>query len=166
MEDKKMKTLSNVSWTGMRGHNMIAKIEIECKVIQNVAYADGYNIPTKKESYKRMDIRIIADGKQIECTNFAPQISSNPKVLSLNCYAIMNKVAIKKEVYEEIMNTINRDTVICETDDDYQFQKAIERAAEKERDANDEKDAKEYLKQIKNGLCPKCGSYCYGDCES
>ena len=23
-----------------------------------------------------------------------------------------------------------------------------------------------YEKELKNGLCPKCGTYCYGDCAA
>ena len=28
------------------------------------------------------------------------------------------------------------------------------------------KDCEQHDKEIKNGLCPKCGTYCYGDCEA
>jgi ribosomal protein L32 len=28
------------------------------------------------------------------------------------------------------------------------------------------KDCEQHDAEIKNGLCPKCGTYCYGDCEA
>ena len=37
-----------------------------------------------------------------------------------------------------------------------------EKIAEEQAKINDA----EYAQQLKNGLCPKCGTYCYGDCQA
>ena len=37
---------------------------------------------------------------------------------------------------------------------------------EKEEKKYNKKENEERAREKRNGLCPKCGSYCYGDCEA
>jgi hypothetical protein len=46
------------------------------------------------------------------------------------------------------------------------LQKAERELKEKHATEAYAKDCEQHDAEIKNGLCPKCGTYCYGDCES
>ena len=51
-------------------------------------------------------------------------------------------------------------------DEEYEAVKAIEVTKQKISDETERKASEMYTRQLKNGLCPKCGTYCYGDCEA
>lgn len=69
--------------------------------------------------------------------------------------AIGGKVGISQAIYDQIMATIAEMEAIPE----WRNKQAVV-----ERNVRDRKA--EYAKRIKNGYCPKCGSYCYGDCKA
>ena len=162
-----MKKLLTFKWMAMNNTTeVIANIEIERSVKENVAYADGYNIPVGKETYRSIDIRIVVDGKQIERSSFVPQPSNHPKVLETSRFALIGKVAIMKTTYDEMMAIITSTITELEENDEYKAQKEIENIKEAKEKEMEMEAAKSYERQIKNGLCRKCGSYCYGDCEA
>jgi hypothetical protein len=162
-----MKKTINFTWMAMDAKTEVtANITIERSVIDKVAYADGYNVNIGKETYRNIDIRIIINGKQMERSSWLPQISTHPKVLETGRYALIGKVAIMKNTYEDMMRAIENEIELLESDEEYRQQKAIEDEREAKQRQKDIEDAKNYAKQRKNGLCGKCGTYCYGDCEA
>ena len=162
-----MKSSKTVSWMAMDGKtNVIANIEIERSVIEEIAYADGYNVPIGKKTYKNMDIRVLINGKQMERSSLIPKVSTHPKVLETGRYAVIGKVAIMKSNYDEIMRAIETEISILESNEEYKAQKDIENAKEAKQKEKDIENAKNYAKQVANGLCRKCGTYCYGDCTA
>lgn len=69
--------------------------------------------------------------------------------------AIGGKVGVGKEIYDRIMAAISE----VEASPEWRNKQTVIEQNERERKA-------EYAKRIKNGYCPKCGTYCHGDCEA
>lgn len=63
--------------------------------------------------------------------------------------------------YEQIVNQLNDKTIVLIAK--IEEEKEIDK---KNADLRFEEDKKEYARKIANGWCPKCDSYCYGDCEA
>jgi len=146
-------------------------IEITRELREEVAYADGYNIPLGKKVHENMKITISHNGKKVMDTNWMPAVIRDveKKRYPATAYAILGgKVILTEANYNVVMASITEATAEVESiaigDQEYSEIKTNEITAKTMKKANDEKAAKEYARAVKNGLCPKCGTYCYGDC--
>jgi len=138
-----------------------------------IAYADGWNIKTGTETFEDMEITVTVDGKVISVNHSAPSLLStynkNYKDLSkAGVVATLNNVNLSKERYEEIMNMIAecKSELVAVKDEEYTATKEIEVAKEAAETEVYVARQIEYANQIKNGLCPHCRTWCYGDCKS
>jgi hypothetical protein len=165
-----MKTTKTVEWTTKNGKHIEVTIEVIREVEDNISYADGWNVNLGKKTVDMMTIEVKADGKHLTRSYHAPnQIDpsneDNKELISKGAYARLGDAYIGKEQYEMVMAAINEiDNV--EMDDEYNQIKAEETAKENAKIAAEEEAKAEYKRQLANGLCPKCGTYCYGDCEA
>ena len=135
-----------------------ATVEIEMTYYHEKANLDGDIFETKNIA-KVVSANLYIDGKWIEKSseNFIYAIDS------------------EKGRFGDKFITVARITEILEAIEGMHIELSKEFGAktpseivaekiesERQEKANDE----HYEKQLKNGLCPKCGTYCYGDCES
>ena len=166
-----MEIIKSVKWTLGNGKAIECKIKATKSVSEDVIYADGWNIPNGKKTYSNTEINIYIDDKHYkECS--APAIVEEPfytkatinQVKSMGGYAMMaGSVVLKKEIYEEIMAAIDVAEKESETAE-YLEVKAIENAKEAKKVEAGKIAKARYNNLVKNGLCPKCGTFCYGDC--
>ena len=170
-----MKATKTVTWTSSKGMKMEAIIVATCKLTDNISYSDGWNVNLGKELYESLEISVSMNGKRVESARHSPKVitgimySGAPwdGVVANGGYALLgDKVILNKEVYTIMMEAI--ESLVNEVSQPAEIQEAKTVEAEKEV-KKAEKEAKieaQYNVEIENGLCSKCGTYCYGDCES
>ena len=148
-------------------------IEVTRELREEIAYADGYNIPMGNKAHESMKITILHNGKKIDDTNWMPAVirASEKKRYPAVAHAILGgKVILTETNYNLTMEAINSAIDEVETaisaDAEYTKVKASEAAKKAIGEANRKAAEARYTEQLKNGLCPKCGTYCYGDCTA
>jgi len=146
-------------------------IEVTRELREEIAYADGYNIPMGKKVHESMKITILHNGKKVDDTNWMPAVirTVEKKSYPATAYAILGgKVILTEGNYNLVTEAINAATAEVENaitaDTEYADVKASEIAKKAIGEANLRAAEAHYTEQLKNGLCPKCGTYCYGDC--
>ena len=139
----------------LNSNDTIIEIEYtyEKKEVDKISYADGYNIVVGKEA-EIIDIAIVTvNGKE----------KTSGKIINMGGYFNIGSVNFKtlefvqeiRSLKEEVQSNVAK--LDCEI------------KAEKEEEikkANFMKAEEKYENLVKNGLCKKCGTFCYGDCES
>ena len=156
------------------GNTIKVVVEITREVRTNVAYADGLNIETGKEAVESMNIKIYKDGSLGISTSWEPSIvtresyvGSYDRIKANGGYARLGDTYISEEIYNVVVATIEncKATLDAEESAEYIELKAKE-TAKKIVEIAEEKKADEKMKEmIKSGYCPKCGTWCYGECE-
>ena len=163
----KMRVISNVNWTSPIGANIKVSITIEKKIADKVINVDGQIFNKGKETYQFKRINVSANGKISDISYENPRITTNPEYIKKGAYASLGKVFFNKEKYDMIMEAIAKAESEAE-EDDYTELKAIEIEKANEVKKIAYKKAQEFMagnkNAVKNGLCPKCDTYCYGDC--
>ena len=146
-------------------------IEVTRELREEIAYADGYNIPLGKKVHESMNIIIKHNGKKVADTNWMPAVIRDveKKRYPATAYAILGgKVILTESNHNLVTEAINAATAEVENaitaDTEYADVKASEIAKKAIGEANLRAAEAHYTEQLKNGLCPKCGTYCYGDC--
>ena len=165
-----MTKTTTVTWKTQKGQTIEATIELIRELREETAYADGYNISYGTKTHEEIKTTITLDGKKVLTTNWMPAkvTAADKKRLPATAHAIIGgKVIITEETYNMVMDAINTLTaeVEAETTTEYTEVKATEEAQEATQKEIDKAQAKAYTQALKNGLCPKCGTYCYGDCS-
>lgn len=130
-----------------------------------IANLDGDKVEIKKYN-EFFNIDVIKDGKTVTWSAYRPFIIKNrTKNTPDGAYAeLNNQCYLSEETYNIIDNIIN--AMYAETESEeiiIAMEVAKEKQAKKE-EAERIADA-QYEKNIKNGMCPKCGTWCYGECE-
>jgi hypothetical protein len=135
-----------------------ATITISVKYNNKIADLDGQLFDTKEIS-KIVNIELYAEGNLIEksCEEFVYGVDSEKGRFG-NIYILASTVTkileTLKEMHKEISISLN--TLTPE-----EIQKT-----EKAQEVQNIADVKMLDALIENGLCPKCGTFCYGDCEA
>jgi hypothetical protein len=165
-----MTKTTTVTWKTTKGQTIEATIELTRELREETAYADGYNVSLGTKAHEELTITITLDGKKVLTTSCAPTklTPADKKRLPAIAYAIIGgKVILTEENYNMVMDAINTLTAEIETETttEYAEVKATEEAKEAAEKATDKAQAKAHAQAIKNGLCPKCGTYCCGDCS-
>jgi hypothetical protein len=170
-----MKIEKSVSWISTTGKSIECKIVVTREARTEIAYADGYNVDLGKKSYSNTEINVFVDGKFYKNSS-TPSIVSEPsfsaktvkQVKDLGGVALManHTLVINQIQFDNIMAAVAEATAEASQDSEYVVAKAVEDAEKAAKEANLKESEKRYAEQVKNGLCPKCGTYCYGDCTS
>lgn len=164
-----------ITWTTSNGSKMEATITATCKLTDNISYADGWNVNLGKEVYESLEIILKMDGKVIETTRYAPRIIqgisfSTPnwdQIRANGGYARLgDKVILRENTYNYMMALIEELKAEVSQSEEIQEVKAAIAKKEAAEEAKEIEEIERYERAIKNGLCPKCGTYCYGDCQS
>jgi len=149
------------------------QISLTREVNEKTAYLDGYNLPIGKETYEKYEVVIIhkTTGKRIRTVGkpggfaFFDTASKFTK-LPAGAYARIGNAYVGKGIYDIAMTMIAELDAEVGIDPEYSEVQAAEIAKEQAAKKALEAEAKEYAREIKNGLCPKCRTYCYGDCTA
>jgi hypothetical protein len=167
-----MKAVKNVTWTSKNGKAIEVKIEITREVRTKTANLDGQIVELGKETVDTTYIEVCTDGKYLTRDFCVPQIldpkfyKNYAQLTTAGAYARLGDTYIGKEQYEQIMAVINEINANAEVTEEFKQVKVQETAKENAQIAADKAEAAQYAQELKNGLCPKCGTYCYGDCEA
>lgn len=168
-----MKATKTITWTTKDGRSIEVILERTKEVRDNIAYADGWNVPLGKETVDMLDIEIKINGRHQGRTYHAPHIITEKaykqhynELVAKGVYARLGDVYINEEKYNMIMAALAEiDAELTDTPE-YAEVKAVEDAKEAAEIKKLEAEAAEYKQMVKSGLCPKCGTWCYGDCEA
>jgi hypothetical protein len=162
------KTASHLT---QKGNHVDVRIERSRGVRDKVANLDGDIVNLGKETYDRLNIEIWVDGVNRCRTNQGPNViteqlyrGSYKKLKDKGVFARIGDIYIAEELYNVIMGLLAEIEAELTTTPEYEEVKAQETAKEEQKKENSLKRAEEHERRIKNGLCPKCGTYCYGDC--
>ena len=157
-----MRVEKTVTWVSPSGAKIEITVEVSKSVETKVAYADGANIEIGTETNESKTITITANGKTVVSSYGDPQISTRPEQIKLG-YAHIGKVYFDQAKYELIMVAV-AEAELEATDESFTAAQKVENQVKAELVAKEELADAEYAKKLENGLCPKCGTYCYGDC--
>ena len=168
-----MESTKTIKWQTKDGKSIEAQIVVVKEVNDKISYSDGWNLNLGKETYESLNITVLLEGKKVASSRQEPSVIKEKlfsqelvkRAKENNGYAIIdNKVIINKERYEEIMAAIAEAKTETENEE-FTAIKKEEKAVEARKEEREKKAVEAYQKELANGLCPKCGTYCYGDCE-
>jgi hypothetical protein len=158
MAELKMKTLK---WTGARGNEIELRGRCEIKLVNKEVDLDGHVIVSdEKRQQVDANLELWVDGKLVDSCrdiNFWRTIDIDndlKKIWGL-------KVAMTAEQAEKVEQWLN-DLIEAGKTDAYQAWETAKAKAKAEAAKVEYEDQK----RRHPGYCPKCESYCYGDCEA
>ena len=168
-----MKAIRMVSWKTRDGKDATVEIIKIREVRDNISYADGWNINLGKETVDRLEITVRINGKEVTRDYGKPCIVTRnthfktyDKIKAAGGYAQIGNAYVNEENYNKVMTAIAEVEAEAAGDAEFAQVKAKEMAEEARNEAALEAAEEQYRRDIKNGMCPKCGSWCYGDCEA
>ncbi len=167
-----MKITRTVTWTTRTGRNIEITIERTREVRDNIVNADGDKVNLGKETIDLLSIEVKADGKFVTSTKCGLDVVTeewcrNYKELKdKGVYARLGDACINEEQYNTLITAIAEIEAELTETPEYKEVKVVEEAKEAKKNAVLKREAAEYAHLIKSGLCTKCHSWCYGDCEA
>ena len=166
-----MEATRTVTWSAKDGRKIEAKITLTREVADDVAYADGNNINLGKKTYESLEIVVNADGKSIASSHSTPaKISSShrnyEKLTKAGAYASIGNAYITEENYHRVVSAVVEVETEVTGTEEFAEVRAQEDAREARKEASRKAEAKRYTESVKSGLCPKCRTWCYGDCQA
>lgn len=159
------------SWTTDRGNKITASVTIRHEVKDNNINLDGHVSNVGRVTVDTLWITVTVNGSQKCSTSAMPTLVTREwysrdydKLVAKGIYARVGDMYLTQDQYNQIMGLVNAiNAEMVETAEYAEVKKAeTEKAAQQA--IIDEKEEKDYQRQLANGLCPKCGTYCYGDC--
>jgi len=164
-----MKTNRTVGWETPSGK----KVTVEISMTRTLTDSSLDGQVVGKETLETLYITVAVDGKHQTRSYCAPEPidpkfnSQYDSLKAAGVYAALGDAYINEDSYNLIMAAIaEMEAEIAEaTTSEFAEVKAQEDArAEARKDARAE--AREFASLAKSGICPKCGTWCYGDCEA
>ncbi len=155
------------------GRKIEIKIERTKEVQDNISYSDGWDINLGKKTVDNLYILVYVDGKCKTTDYNAPHVitelgyhSSYKELVSKGVYARVGDVYLTEVNYNKIMEAIAESEAEMEMPEEFEQIKAQEIAKEVKKEAAEKAASEHYQKLLDSGMCPKCGTWCYGDCEA
>ena len=148
------------------GKSVTIIIDMGKSVGDNIAYADGDNINLGRKIIDTLVIEVYVEGKIRMYDRSEPLPVLDRQLLASGRYARLGDAYITEGAYKQIMSAIAELEAKIETSPEYKELKkrlVAAKIAAKKREVEEEAH---YKKQLKNGLCPRCGTYCCGDCRA
>ena len=157
-------------WQTRDGRTVTATMSVACSVYTDESRLDGDLVSTKRVPYTDKQIVItIGDtimGQGEELGTWIPKNAPVGYSRMLGKMFIPDaQVAIIEQAMVDL--TIATQAEACEEYQQLESQRlaTIERNQQR-AEINAREEEQEYRSRRANGYCPKCGSYCYGDCQS
>jgi len=167
-----MKITRTVKWKTKAGQNVDVEIIRTRNVENEVAYADGQNIELGKKTIDRLEIVLSVDGVRRDSGSNEPKVITKSafgryyeELVQAGAYARLGNMYISRDNYHLVMTALAEIEAELTETAEYAEVKAAEAAKEAEKEANILASKKDYEAKTRNGWCPKCESYCYGDCD-
>lgn len=155
-----------ITWTTSSGAPVAVTVEVEHMVKDDI-------VDLGQVTEDVLHITMTVAGKLKADTTRAPQVLTLQScgnyygdLIAKGAYARLGDSYIARELYDLIMAAIEDAWAGADTPEGYAEVKAAEEAEEAQKDAEDRQAAEDYQRQLDQGFCPKCGTYCYGDCDS
>ena len=166
-----MKTTKTITKKHPKGE-MIFEITVEKKIVKNEISLDGHVFEAKPELIKNQEITVTLAGKRIGSYSSItkngtyPEIEKRYSEQTQKAYGYLSpEFGLSEQTYNEIKTAL--DACIAETTtEEIAKQEKIEAEKAAETKRKDDENQKEYESAIRDGLCPKCHTYCHGDCKA
>lgn len=162
-----------ITWTTSTGKEVVVTVEAAHEVKDNIVNADGDKINLGQVTEDALHIVMTVDGKVKADTTRAPQVLTLQScgnyygdLIAKGAYARLGDTYIARELYDLIMAAIRDAWAEADTPEDYLEIKARIALEAAQKAAQARKAKGDYQRQLDQGLCPKCGTYCYGDCDA
>ena len=138
-----MKATRIIQWNN-RGKKVEAHIEVECTVFENVAYADGWNIPLGIEPRKKIKIKMLVNGKTVAESSRAPQVCKAAKEKGAHAH-LSGAAFLMEPTYKDIMEAL--ESAEREAGQDAEYKKALQEQNRKKAEQERKEAGKEEKKQ-------------------
>lgn len=157
-------------WQTRDGRPVVATMTVLCSVIDHDNYLDGCLMSTNRKPVIRQDITVTVAGKVLgrgeRLSTWMPRGCPSGYNRTLGDVAIpTTQTAIIEQAMIDLLSEAG-----AAAGDEYQQLMQQQREIDDRNRAQAKKNMAEMNKLFKsrksNGYCPKCGSYCYGDCEA
>jgi len=168
-----MKFQRTIEWK-RNGKNTKVEITKTREICDKTTNLDGDIINLGREIYEALEIVLRADGKLMTRASSPPHIVDSyfspdyKNIIAKGGHARLGNIFIGEEAYQSIMIAIAEIEAEASAtiDEEYLTLKAAEAAKEAAKDAAFQAKSERYAQNIKNGMCPRCQTWCYGDCRS
>lgn len=155
------------TWTARNGQQATVTVDYSRTVEDEIAYADGDNINTGHRyvvesiglTFVLGDVRVVGNCLQ----RLRPEIPADAQVIAKGAYGMLGNVGLQREPFEAI-EAIIAELRAASTTPEMEELEAARKADHKSAIERSDRDDKEYFRQLRDGLCPRCGTYCCGDC--
>jgi len=151
------------------------EITLTRKVIDKVAYMDGYNLPDGREVFEMYEVKLVKKsngatikvaGKPGDFAFFKTQGKYSGKYPA-GAHARIGDTYISRETYDIAMRMIaGLDAEVGKSDEQIALEQEAEECRRIGEENLDRMAAEEAARRAHPGWCDKCGSYCYGDCQA
>lgn len=149
-----------------RSSGAIIEVSLTRDVIDNVSYADGYNINLGRKAYERTNITVTVNGKSAGGNRL--EVLSGPADKSLiakGVYATAGDALLGKHAYDAIVAALAELDAEVGKSDEYLAIERAEAARKAQGEENERRmEAEMRQREKQSGWCKKCQDWTYGDC--
>lgn len=167
-----MKITKKFSLVSKSGMTVEVQIERTKKIQDDISYADGWNINLGKKTVDSIYFKIFINGKYQTSSYTEPHVitefgygSDYKNLVSKGAYARLGDIYLSEVNYNKIIATIAEMDAELGTTEEFAEVKAQEDAKVAKKEATEKAAEEHYKELIASGMCPKCGTWCYGDCR-
>lgn len=167
-----MEATKTVNMGTKDGKTVEINITKTCKVQPKTVSLDGDIVNLGKETIDTLYITISVDGECKATATRKPEIieprfyKNYEQLKSAGVHARLGDAFIGENQYDAIMNAIAELETEVTGDQEFAEVKEQEEVKKTEQKETLKARAEEHARLAKNGLCPKCGTWCHGDCEA
>ena len=160
-----------VKWNLESGKEITAEITIEREIItEKKVWLDQYITTKCCELHASDKIVCSVDGKRVACEFAIRELDemheTARKILPAGTLGKIGRVCLKENAYHLVKDAYTAALVSAESDPAIVAYRKRE-AAQEVLKAAAQKEIDVYDKRMRDwGLCDKCGTFCFGDCEA
>ena len=161
-----METKKNVTWTTRDGRKATAQITKLCGVQENVVNADGDKITVGRKPIDSLTIEVFLNGELRARAYGAPynlterDLINNPALAAAGAYARLGDLFINQVQYDLVTDAITELEKMAFDTTEYAF--ILRKETEQEAARVEEEEENKFSA---NDPCPRCLTWCYGDCQ-
>lgn len=154
-------------------------VEVEKRIFELDKSLDGFFCGKETVYVNNKSITVKLNGKKVCQSDTLSKIGDNSFIENLPQFKDMQKkykevvlygyltsnFGLTEPTYNDIRIALEECDTEVTTPETIEQDQIIEAQKEKENQIAKE-EAEEYKRLINSGMCPKCGTWCYGDCEA